>query len=149
MLKVVPAASFQLLLSEDTFSVESMDQAREWLLECEQGHTRRRFGARFLSLPAETLPTRLINVGILAALISKLEHFRGLPFKTSYLGLSQCWGERVPIQLTSFSLNEFTIWIDHERLPTTFREAMDITRRLGARYLCIYMRSILLEGLRV
>lgn len=51
--------------------------------------------------------------------------------------LSHCWGTRVPLTLTSISLDKFFHEIPFVEMPKTFQDAVMITRRLGVRYLWI------------
>ncbi|KAB5542493.1 heterokaryon incompatibility protein-domain-containing protein [Coniochaeta sp. 2T2.1] len=54
-----------------------------------------------------------------------------------YVCLSHCWGKRPFLQTLSSTLNSHLDNIDFESLPLTFQEAIDITRRLGIRFLWI------------
>jgi len=53
------------------------------------------------------------------------------------MALSHCWGGPIAMTLTSSNLTEFSTAIPHEQLPRNFQDAIDITRRLGIRYLWI------------
>ena len=57
---------------------------------------------------------------------------------SKYMALSHCWGTTLqPIKLARESLEEMKIAIPLEQIPKTFREAMTLTRELGAQYIWI------------
>ncbi|KAF1999587.1 hypothetical protein P154DRAFT_385906, partial [Amniculicola lignicola CBS 123094] len=63
-----------------------------------------------------------------------------------YLALSHCWGkvpEDAPWKLTRFLLSQYQACVPLQVLPPTFREAIQITRALGERYLWIDSLCIL------
>ena len=69
-----------------------------------------------------------------------------LPFDTQYFTLSHCWGQLEFMTLTEENLSEVQTRIDITRLTSTFREAIEMTMRLGIRYiwidsLCIIQNS--------
>ena len=54
-----------------------------------------------------------------------------------YVSLSHCWGDFDPPKLEIKTLQSFQVSIDPAALPSTFADAVDITRQLGIRYLWI------------
>ncbi|CAN9358846.1 unnamed protein product [Alternaria alternata] len=54
-----------------------------------------------------------------------------------YVVLSHCWGSKGPTKLTNALLAQFQEAIKLELLPKSFRDAIEITRRLHFRYLWI------------
>ena len=60
-----------------------------------------------------------------------------LPFDTQYFTLSHCWDQLEMMTLTEENLNEMQLHVDISRITKTFREAMEMTVRLGVRYLWI------------
>ena len=63
-----------------------------------------------------------------------------------YMALSHCWGTLPTLRLTDETYDELCQGCDIGSLPKTFREAIEITTRLGHRYLwidspCIFQDS--------
>lgn len=54
-----------------------------------------------------------------------------------YVILSHCWGKKVPARLTTSLITEYGQSMSVELLPQSFEDAIEITRRLGYRYLWI------------
>jgi hypothetical protein len=65
----------------------------------------------------------------------------------SYLCLSHRWGGVVPLQLTSSTIKPFQEAIRWPDLPRTFQEAIDLTLRLGFRFIWIDSLCILQDDL--
>ncbi|KAK4140130.1 heterokaryon incompatibility protein-domain-containing protein [Dichotomopilus funicola] len=112
--------------------------AKSWIQTCIQQHDACRSGSE-----PEFLPTRLIHVGDPAQgkppRLVLTAHFP-FPEQTHYLALSHCWGtdsgKTVTKTMTS-TLSAQLERIDAESLPKTFRDAMEVVRRLGYHYLWI------------
>ena len=63
-----------------------------------------------------------------------------------YIALSHCWGGSLPISLEFSTFTNLCRGINLDVLPNTFRDAIEIARRLGIRYiwidsLCIFQDS--------
>ncbi|KLU81659.1 hypothetical protein MAPG_00744 [Magnaporthiopsis poae ATCC 64411] len=90
-----------------------------------------------------TLPSRILDVG--DSLDSETVHLRpAIHLHQSeqtarYIILSHCWGGKVPVAstTTSSTLQERETGIELEQLTQNFRDAVRLTRLLGARYLWI------------
>lgn len=54
-----------------------------------------------------------------------------------YVTLSHCWGSADVIQLRAEKLEGFLVCLSYGQLPKTYRDAVEVTRRLGIRYLWI------------
>lgn len=137
-------------LGNSTESEESIQQAKDWLQACNSSpeHAECAFMAynqtRRTKSPGETLfvPTRLLDVGttekpeIRLVGDTKKEGVQG-PYTT----LSHMWG--IPMgdrfQLTNENYEQFCRRIDitDPKLTLTFRHGMEVTRRIGVRYLWI------------
>lgn len=81
------------------------------------------------------LPKRLVDVGdgddATVKLTSATEHHR-------YLALSHCWGRgKKPLSTTKANEPSLRASIPWETLPQSFRDAIRVTRWLGARYIWI------------
>ena len=132
--------------------------AHTWLQNCMKRHER--CNARG-SKPRK-LPTRLIGLRLIplrgagggsvkdepSAISIQLRLRQGseLPFDTQYLTLSHCWGQIEMMTLTKENLSEMHTHIHFSQLTKTFWEAMEVTVRLGIRYiwidsLCIVQNS--------
>ncbi|KAF6830533.1 heterokaryon incompatibility protein [Colletotrichum musicola] len=123
--------------SKDTASEEAWSKATTWIQGCASTHHACNVEAK-----AEPwYPTRLLD---LAAPGLGLNTFRlvviseHLPARNQrYTTLSHCWGTAEFLQLKKSTSSEFRKGIDLDRLPKTFREAIQVTRQLGVRYLWI------------
>ena len=116
----------------------SLQVVLNWLSTCREHHascrrpslpTPPRQFARILDLGdgPDTNTLKLVSVTDPDAFPSDME----------YLTLSHCWGgAKIPI-LTRQNYAEFLEQISFESLPWTFRDAIQLTRRLGFRYIWI------------
>ncbi|OHF03688.1 heterokaryon incompatibility protein [Colletotrichum orchidophilum] len=52
-----------------------------------------------------------------------------------YATLSHCWGSAPVLELKKATCNDFREGTELSKLPKTFREAIQVTRRLGVRFL--------------
>ena len=112
----------------------SWSQILTWLRQCEQQHGR-------CKGPLKTerrLPTRLLDLGTGKSRKGlRLCTTHGLPQDTRYMTLSHRWGGEQAARLLLRNLDAFMESIEEASLPSTFREAIMITRRLEIRYLWI------------
>jgi hypothetical protein len=117
-----------------------LDLAKFWIGQCASSH------GRCNVVPPSGLPTRLIDVGD-----GQGEHSPRIyiPDPTEpavpYITLSHAWGTGNIFRLTSTNLEALKIRIPVFELSKTFRDAIDITRRLGHRYLWIDSLCIIQE----
>ncbi|OTA52043.1 HET-domain-containing protein [Hypoxylon sp. EC38] len=113
-----------------TGCTSNLDQAKDWLRECDESHDR--CNRRQL----DYLPTRVIDVSRQQDKVFVTEA-DGCQ-KGRYVALSHCWGHFKPIQTTALSLPKFrTYGIHLESLPRVFREAVLVTRLLKCSFLWI------------
>lgn len=109
------------------------------LKDCVENHEQCNTG----SIPP--LPTRVLDLGSPnetqepRLLISNGMH--GL-----YITLSHCWGGKVPIVTTTHNVDIHRDAMPMSSLPPTFRQAVQITRYLGIRYLWIDSLCILQDS---
>jgi hypothetical protein len=121
-------------------SKRCFDQIHEWTYECLTEHAT--------SCPLDNeprLPTRVID--------TSPEDGSGMPkvFVTdrrpgTWLALSHCWGLKARFVLDSGNLLERQNGMAMQALPPTFRDAIEVTRRLGYRYLWIDSLCILQDS---
>lgn len=88
------------------------------------------------------LPTRIIHCGS-SGIDPRLIRTSGL--KGQYVTLSHCWGEVKPPVTTKHNINDRLLRIPYSTLPQTFRDAVDVVRKLGFQYLWIDSFCILQE----
>lgn len=112
---------------------------RGWLNTCNRTHDFYHCNKRFTSI----LPTRVIDVGQ-RPLSDEVSLYCSRPDEIgTYVTLSHCWGKNLsasPGQIISTlkkNINDHIRGINIRRLPKTFRDAIQVTRELGQRYLWI------------
>jgi Heterokaryon incompatibility protein (HET) len=122
---------------------------REWLRYCDRNHDH--LGC-FDQYDLTKLPTRVIDVGTDHK--SKrlwLYSPRGLE-EERYIALSHCWGQLTEDEKRRFCTTSENIkqrydqGFDSSILPLTFQDAVEVTRRLGVRYLWIDSLCIIQYG---
>jgi hypothetical protein len=130
--------------SSTTKSHEHLMQAKEWISKCASDHPL----CENVFVPKESkvyLPKRLLNVNTsygdtVVSLISTKDL---KPYcNIDYFALSHCWGEKMSIKLTSQNADEIKN-MKLEDLPTTFQDAVSITRSMGIPFLWIDSLCIL------
>ncbi|KAH6676771.1 heterokaryon incompatibility protein-domain-containing protein, partial [Halenospora varia] len=84
---------------------------------------------------ANIMPTRLIDVG--DSKTSCLRLTEDCKSTDDYIALSHCWGNSQICKLTTLNIGARLFRIDIEEFPRSFRNAVEITRRLKIRYLWI------------
>jgi hypothetical protein len=112
--------------------------AQNWIATCIEHHPN-------CSPPdLNSLPTRVIDVGE-----SRPRLVDGAAKAERYTALSHCWGQgHHPLSRTTLStMNDFRDGIDLSDLPATYRDAIEVTRRLDIQYiwidsLCIIQDSV-------
>lgn len=130
-----------------TNSPATLDLARTWLDNCLKNHPECTSQAS-----SRVIPTRLVDVGEAAALSQPARPPRlFLPptqcSQLQYLTLSHSWAKsKQSLNLLTENLKELQVEIPLTALSQTFRDAIDVTRRLGYRYiwidsLCIIQNS--------
>lgn len=108
-----------------------------WLRECESTHA---CGKR----PTRYCPPRLLDCRDGLRLVGREEIQEN---SVRYLTLSHCWGTK-PIEavLTTSNLQSYLRLIPIVNLPKTFRDAIQVTRDIGVRYLWIDSLCIIQKG---
>jgi hypothetical protein len=105
-----------------------LDTAYEWMKTCDASHE--------MCVPCNTdsVPTRLISV---SGEVIRLECTETWTQSPPYATLSYCWGDLDFLTTTTSALEEFLIKIPVERLPQTFKDAIQIVRALDIDYIWI------------
>ncbi|KAF2819635.1 HET-domain-containing protein [Ophiobolus disseminans] len=102
---------------------------KTWLNDCDQHHG-------CLGTQKGNLPSRVLDLGSSGGKdIRLIDSTNTLAEK--YIALSHCWGKGRPLILTTENYASFLEGISVANLPATFRDSIDICRRLGVRYLWI------------
>lgn len=105
--------------------------AQKWLNICLETH-----GESCLRTQKARMPTRVIDVGLPDGsqpprlLVTDSQH-------GSWFSLSHCWGKLSRFTTTSENLQERQNGIEIEDMPPTFQDAVEVTRRLGQRFIWI------------
>lgn len=117
----------------NTGSEAAFRLASAWLGECLDNHEI----CLASSASDPPLPHRVIDVGPIdgTAELRLLETSPGQVGK--YMTLSHCWGGGTPIKTTSKNIQHHLVEIRLADLPRTFRDAVQVTRKFGCRYLWI------------
>ena len=127
-----------LLLSR-SLPEERLDVAKlqAWLSTCKMLHTNTCDPGHWVDMASVGL--RMIDLQNLCVAMVSTE--------VSYCALSYCWGNKSFLKLTSANManlfEESSLSPDHLDLPATIRDAMDLSLRLGIRYLWVDALCIL------
>lgn len=119
---------------------DAANTARAFVTHCGQEHAQ--CAARTASTK---YPTRLLELSQFTARIIHPSVDGGLG---PYVALSYCWGPNSNfLRLTYWNKEELQSGIPLDRLPLAFREAIELVKRLGYRYIWIDSLCILQVGL--
>lgn len=125
-----------LPLPIQTWSESSIRLARRWLKNCNESHE----DCRLRPGTGEGVfrPTRLIDIGSSEGLRPKLCLGVDQPEDILYFTLSHCWGNIATYKLLQENLSMLkNEGIELHKLSKTFRQAIEVTRELGGRYIWI------------
>ena len=121
--------------------------ATKWLMDCVTNHPK----CRTPEEETSWLPTRLVDVGspwnnsAPRLVISSDLNFGHI--KPLYTCLSHRWSDGNVLKLLASNIDTLKREIPLEGLSPTFRDALQVTRKLGARYLWIDSLCILQDSL--
>jgi len=110
----------------------------KWLDTCSSSHQNCNINAKY-----SFYPTRLIDVGACSSSAVRLVLTSDIQPQGGYLTLSHRWSDYMPMKLTKLTIETMLREIPHDSLPLTFQHAIEVTRRLGKRYLWIDCLCIL------
>ena len=118
-----------------TGSEENFELISRWLKDCKEKHAC----ATFKDTQQAWSPSRLVDVSEAAP---RLVDTKSLGLKVPYFALSHCWGTNKVtnkvVKSTTDTLQRFkTTGIQPEECTATFKDAFQITRRLGHQYIWI------------
>jgi hypothetical protein len=104
---------------------------RIWLSDCLRDHPKCHATGK------GDRPARLVDLGSTCVGGDKIRLIDVQEETTPHLALSYCWGKTLPFTTTKASLNTRKAGITWANLPTTFQDAITLTRALGHRYIWI------------
>lgn len=134
------------IVSDDTSSQQCWSTATAWLNRCATSHSKCKSGS------TSWYPTRVLDVGASGQDTAVSERVRVVvtaedgPLEGPYATLSHTWGLSQPIRLLKSTIDSFREGIPTSDLPTTFKDAIDVVRKLGIRYLWIDSLCILQDS---
>jgi hypothetical protein len=115
-------------IEENPAGPETMTRLRNWVKQCNEHPT--------CTAELPQLPARVIDVGDETNGYSvKLCEMQGETGR--YICLSHCWGKATQFTTTKASFAAHKTEINYNNIPKSFREAIEITRLLGIRYIWI------------
>lgn len=136
-------------------SEAAFDLLNQWLHECLDNHTSCKLNVAGTALDEDArheFPTRLLDVGDPAdrSTVVRLRETRSLDSPGPYIALSHCWGaaETMSLTTTTDNLPQHMQEIPWDRIPRTFRDATEICRKVGIRYLWIDSLCIVQDDLQ-
>jgi hypothetical protein len=130
--QVVSSSTFPLRRRTTGFtgSSNALQLAKEWIQHCTKNHEE------CDGDNVRRLPTRIIDVGPCEP-DGPLKLVESLGRSGQYVALSHCWGNVQPYTTTRANLVSHMQYISSSQLTKTFKEAVEVTRALGMRYLWI------------
>jgi hypothetical protein len=131
-------------LAADPSSEETFTQIKYWISSCADDHTICRLS------DCVCLPLRVIDVGA-----PGIEGAYSDPFLSvgtnrpgRYATLSYRWGGSLTLKTELFTLESRKASLPLDSMPRTFQDAVNVTRRLGIRYLWIDALCIVQDSLQ-
>lgn len=124
----------------ETSSDQTFARLQRWISECDSRHDN---CGKQIGRNPDFVPSRLICVDDRTLRLCRKEI---LPWRTRYVTLSHCWGGIIPFQLREENIAALENKINQNDLPRTFRDAIEVTRRLGISYIWIDSLCILQDS---
>ena len=132
---LVPLTDIEPASSERNYRV-----LRKWLSTCMASHNWCHVSHSMTHKSSEEttmLPTRVIDVGDLKERQSKPRLCISKKASGQYIALSHRWSKAIATKLKSENLRRYQQELPVHKMPPTFRDAIEVTRQLGFRYLWI------------
>jgi hypothetical protein len=131
--QALPKACLPSMSDTNTGSAASISRMQAWLENCISSHPK----CNRMETHPPPLPTRVIAVGEKGTQICHL--VPGANKRGYYATLSHCWGSsnNQPLKTTDETLTLRQQGMKDEELPKTFRDAVQVCRELGIKYLWI------------
>ncbi|KAJ3535962.1 hypothetical protein NM208_g6919 [Fusarium decemcellulare] len=120
---------------------DSLSLCQAWLKSCLENHSccnETVFDSASTKSQRQRLPTRVLDTAPMSS-PSSLRLVESNGMQGTWAALSHCWGksENRPLTTTRANLKNHLEGIDFALLPKTFKDAVELTRALGIRYLWI------------
>ncbi|MCJ1282909.1 hypothetical protein MMC26_002235 [Xylographa opegraphella] len=132
-------------VQESTSSENTLRLASHWLSNCLQNHQCGESSST--ETVQEWRPSRLIDVGdLVCGDLLRLCESADIPSGSLYVSLSHCWGKLEIFKLTTKNFESLKNRVPPEKLTQTFLDAIEVTRRLGIRYVWIDSLCILQDS---
>jgi Heterokaryon incompatibility protein (HET) len=133
--------SFESIRSDKTFRrlQSCLEECETRHIECGKDNPEPPDSTMHLASPAPppNLPTRVLDiVGFEKSSVVKL-YVTKANEQSRYIALSYCWGGQQRLTTTLWTLAKRVKGIPKSRLPQTIRDAIEVTQRLGFRYLWV------------
>ncbi|KAF3805938.1 Cyclin-dependent kinase 8 [Colletotrichum gloeosporioides] len=126
---LVPAYKDRADASEACHDEFQTTLLKEWVRVCDKHHDHP-------FEPEPKLPTRVLDVGTKGQPNLRLRCSEGST-SGKYIALSHCWGNTQCFKTLKSNITNLETCIEFEELPKTFKDAIEVTRVLGFRYLWI------------
>ncbi|KAF1837432.1 HET-domain-containing protein [Decorospora gaudefroyi] len=110
----------------------TIQQIHRWLKTCNAQHSCTGSGATAIEYPV-----RLIDVGTVDRPRVRLCDVADLPKPVTYVTLSHCWGKQRFYVLNETTEGELRVGIESCKLSRSHQQSIELTRRLGFRYIWI------------
>ncbi|KAI0127829.1 heterokaryon incompatibility protein-domain-containing protein [Xylariales sp. AK1849] len=121
------------IIESSTGSETSLDHAKQWIRTCNTTHESCK-----ANRDVKGTPTRLVAVlPDCERLVLTRDIDLGPKKRLEYLTLSHCWGGLSMFTLLRDNMSDLMQEIPRARLTKTFKDAIDVTRRLGFDYIWI------------
>ena len=131
------------LRSCNTESSQSFEAIKHWISQCHSTHSKCKTQSAIANAGSCSWPTRLLDVSSQRNDPQSEDSIRlvegpATAQSGNYVTLSYCWGVNPSFpKLLSTNMSAFQACIPLAQLPKTFKDAVQVTRRLGLRYLWI------------
>ena len=128
--KPFPGLGIGTEIAHSSHSETAFALVRSFVTTCSNEHSEcKQFGS-------SGLPTRVIDLGLDQSAVPRLcTGLRGR--KEQYIALSHCWGTTRGFITTTGNIEARKLGFELDELPSSFRDAITVTRALGIRYLWI------------
>ena len=114
---------------------------QQWLSAC---HTSHKTCGNVYS--TTNVPARLVDLGIGQSIRPVLRSTDRITEDLIYTTLSHCWGANNILRTLTSNIESFETALPVQKLPPNFRDAMEVTYRLGIRYIWIDSLCILQDS---
>ncbi|KAG6361761.1 hypothetical protein INS49_009989 [Diaporthe citri] len=112
-------------------SAEALDNARHWLTACQNDHPDcsgdLKKDQHILEPPSDSW-IRILEICEEKLRLTSVKLGEALP---PYVALSYCWGSCPTLKTLSTNIERFWVGIEHRDLPSTFVDAIKVTKLLG------------------